>query len=62
MSQYFVLLPWLLIGLGVLAFIMSAAGFIFAGIESKPALILYGVIMILLGLAMFGKRENSPVY
>ena len=54
-SEYFEILPYLIIGLGVSTFIVSAVGFITAGMESRPGLIAYALIMICLTLGIFGK-------
>jgi hypothetical protein len=44
-------LPISLIVLGIFLFIFSALGFIFAGVESKPALFGYAIVMAIISLA-----------
>ena len=57
-SEYFEILPYLIIGLGVSTFIVSAVGFITAGMESRIGLRVYALIMILLTLGIFGKVDK----
>ena len=43
-------LPWLLLSIGVATFILATLGFLFSGMESKPALMTHSVFMGLLVL------------
>ena len=44
-------MPISLIVLGIALFIVSALGFIFAGVESKPALFGYAIVMGIISIA-----------
>ena len=47
-----------LIILGVFLFIVSALGFIFAGVESKPALFGYAIAIAIISLAQGSILQN----
>lgn len=53
-DTYFQILPWVLIGSGVLSFLISTAGFIFSStIESRCFLYFYAISCIVLSLVQF---------
>ena len=54
-SNYFAILPLMMIVLGVLALLTSAFGLIVSATESKPALIGYAIAMAVTCLGLFGK-------
>ena len=56
-SEYFLIFPWLIIGLGIATFLVSAVAFISVGTESKRLLKTYAVIMGLLCMGLFGKSD-----
>ena len=58
-NDNFYILPYLSIGMSTMGFLMSVAGVACSRMESRPALIVYGVVMILLGLSLFGKSDKK---
>ena len=55
-TEYFPILVWLSIGLGSAAFIFAAFGLACSGMESKPPMIIYAILMVFMSLALFGKN------
>ena len=61
-SVYFSILPWMLIGIGVVAFIVSFFGLIASASEAKEILMGYVAVMSIVCIGLFGKHEfNQPV-
>ena len=54
-STYFSVLPWMLIGIGVVAFLVSAFGLIVSATEVKELLIGYAATMAIICIGLFGK-------
>lgn len=52
LSDYFFLLPWMLIIVGTLTFLVSLSGFILTGVETRKVHMAYATFMALLLLAM----------
>jgi hypothetical protein len=46
------------IGIGAATFVVSAMGFVFTGVESKPPVMIYATAMAVLSLALFGKFKK----
>ena len=66
-STYFSVLPWMLIGIGVVAFLVSAFGLIVSATEVKELLIGYAATMAIICIGLFGKCpvrdiKNSPIF
>jgi len=53
-STYFSVLPWMLIGIGVVAFLVSAFGLIVSATEVKELLIGYAATMAIICIGLFG--------
>ena len=56
-STYFSVLPWMLIGIGVVAFLVSAFGLIVSATEVKELLIGYAATMAIICIGLFGKVQ-----
>lgn len=54
-SEYFNWLPILMLSVGSAAFLTGIAGFVCLAMESKPAIIIYGLMMAILCPGMIGK-------
>ena len=60
-STYFSVLPWMLIGIGVVAFLVSAFGLIVSATEVKELLIGYAATMAIICIGLFGNSKAKIV-
>ena len=56
-STYFSVLPWMLIGIGVVAFLVSAFGLIVSATEVKELLYVYAATMAIICIGLFGNSK-----
>ena len=57
-TLYFVLLPWSLIGVGAVLFMMSTTGFIVTGAESRKPIVGYATGMTVLALMQVSRATS----
>ena len=60
-STYFSVLPWMLICIGVVAFLVSAFGLIVSATEVKELLIGYAATMAIICIGLFGNSKAKIV-
>ena len=60
-STYFSVLPWMLIGIGVVAFLVSAFGLIVSATEVKELLIGYAATMAIICIGLFGNAKAKII-